>query len=81
MDDLNSKIGTVDTDGNVTEWPKRNINGGEYTPPSNRIGVGVGRFVVLPPGFTAWEKVDEIKAALTTSAPKSKAKVSETNGA
>ena len=61
MDDI---LGTLDSDGAVQVWPKLNIMGGSYTPPASRVIVGAGQFVVLPAGFTAWERVEEVKAAL-----------------
>jgi len=75
MDDI---LGTLDTEGNVSTWPKLNVMGGSYTPPATRVNVSASQFVVIPAGFTEWGRVEEIKAALGKPASKSKVKAEET---
>lgn len=77
---MDNILGKMDENGAVVEWPQQNIMGGSYTPPGNRVTVGVGVFVVIPAGFTQWERVEDIKAQLNKPASKSKVKVDEAVG-
>lgn len=63
MDDI---LGTLNESGVVVKWPKCHIMGGRYTPPATRVMVSPNTFVVLPAGFTKWERVEEIKTVLNT---------------
>ena len=68
---MDTILSHTNDDGSIT-WPKTDVMGGGYTQPVTRCTVAPGVFVVLPVGFTQWERIGEIKAALASSASKGK---------
>lgn len=59
---MDEMLGKLDENGNVTEWPKFNVMGAEYVPPSSRVNVSASSFVVIPAGFTQWELLEPFKS-------------------
>ena len=59
--DKDNRLGNLDPDGGIAEWPEFDINGSPFSIPANRINVGAGHFVVVPAGFKNWNLINVLK--------------------
>lgn len=54
-------IGTKNADGSRV-WPETDINGNRYDKVApTTVSIGGGRFVILPPGFRDYARLEQLK--------------------
>ena len=59
---MDARLGKLNADGGILEWPAVNIYGSGYTLPATSVRVGDTTFVIVPAGFTEWDLVEALKS-------------------
>lgn len=63
------QIGTFDKATGATTFPALDFNGNPYNRPATQCFLDESRFVIVPVGFTAWDKIEALRAPAKPAVP------------